>query len=579
MLWQALTDKWHHGLDEARLRLAHPDALLHLAVLGLATGLAAGGVIVLFRLVVEGAQVWMLPGGADENFESLQWWQRLLLPLLGGALLGLMFRYLAKGSHVLGVTKVLERMAYHQGRMEWRGFFLQFTGAALALISGHSVGREGPHVYLGAASGSLLGQHLTLPHNAIRTLVACGTAAGIAASFNTPLAGVVFSLEVVMMEYTVSSFIPVILAAVSATALSNALFGSDPVFQVSLSMGSLSEMPVVLVLGFAVGCLSALFNHLVETLARWGRPVPIWWRVTLAGLVVGLCGVFVPQVMGVGYDTVEAALHGELLLRMLLIILVVKVFATSAAIGLGVPGGMIGPALFMGTMLGGIAGILSHQWMPGAESSPGFYALIGMGAMMGASLQAPLAALTAMVELTHNPGIIMPGMLAIVVASLTSSQLFGKESLFLASLKANGMDYDTNPVLQAMRRVGVASVMNRRFKRSGPRLSVAEAKALLEDEPDWLVIDGDERPDLLMPAVDLARYLEDSESESLVLTEIPAQRYQLAPIHHQATLQEAMERLNKAGAEAIYVEQSTVPGLKRVYGILTRGRIESAYRL
>jgi len=577
---KALKDGWQRRLDEARLQLAHPDALLHLAVVGLLTGLAAGGVIVLFRLAVEGVQAMMLPGNAPENYEGLTWWWRLLLPLAGGVFIGWLFRWNKGDDNVLGVTKVLERMAYHQGRMSWRSLILQFTGAAVAIAAGHSVGREGPHVYLGAASGSLLGQHLGLPHNAIRTLVACGAAAGIAASFNTPLAGVIFSLEVIMLEYTVASFIPVILAAVSATALSNAVFGSEPTFRVIIDTGSLADMPLVLVLGLAAGTFSALFNQMVEVTARHSQPLPFWLRTSLAGLLLGLFGVLVPQVMGIGYDTVNAALNGSLVFSLLVIILVAKLFATSSAIGLGIPGGVIGPALFMGAMLGGVVGLLGdYPMFSGLVSNSAFYVLIGMGAMMGASLQAPLAALAAIMELSYHPDIILPGMLAIVVASLVSKRLFRKDSLFITMLRANGMDYDTNPVLQALRRVGVASKMRRSFARTGETLQRDQALALLQDEPDWLVVESAQESKYLMPAVDLARYVEESETDTIELSQIPAQRFRLTAIHLQATLQEAMDKLQQTGAEAIYVEQPTSPGSRRIRGILTRSQIESAYGL
>jgi len=578
-----LRDSWQRLLDDVRLHLAHPDALLHLAVIGLLTGLAAGAVIVLFRLVVEGTQGLILPGGGPENYEGLDWKWRLLLPLAGGVLIGWLFRWNKGDDNVLGVTKVLERMAYHQGHMSWRSLIMQFVGAAVAITAGHSVGREGPHVYLGAASGSLLGQHLTLPHNAIRTLVACGSAAGIAASFNTPLAGVIFSLEVIMLEYSVASIIPVILAAVSATALSNAVFGTDPAFHAVVETGSLAEIPLILLLGLSAGTVSALFNQLVETTAHHSQPLPFWLRTSLAGLLLGLFGVLVPQVMGIGYDTVSAALNGSLTFSLLISILIVKLLATSSAIGLGIPGGMISPALFMGAMLGGLVGMLGEYPMfNGLVSNPAFYVLIGMGAMMGASLQAPLAALAAMMELSHHPDIIMPGMLAIVIAGLVSKRVFNKDSLFITMLRANGMDYDTNPVLQAMRRVGVASKMRRNFVRTSGSLERIQALSLLKNEPDWLVIDIEHEAKYLMPAVDLARYVEESgenETDKIELLEIPAQRYQLAAIHLQATLQESMDELEQSGAEAIYVEQPTSPGSRRIRGILTRRHIESAYRL
>ncbi|OQX44483.1 MAG: chloride channel protein, partial [Candidatus Sedimenticola endophacoides] len=298
-------------LDEWRLHLARPDALIQLALLGLATGMVAGGVILLFRLAVEGAQAGLLPGA--EAYEALPPWLRLALPLGGGALIGWLFHRHGRGLHVLGVARVMERMAYHQGYLSLRESLLQFAGAALTIVSGHSVGREGPHIYLGAAGGSLLGQALGLPNNSIRTLVGCGVAAGIAASFNTPLAGVIFSLEVVMMEYTLASFIPVILAAGSATALSVAVFGAEPAFNIpALRPGSLAELPVWLLLGLVTGSAAALFVQMLQSSAQFGRRLPFWQRTTLAGLVVGAIALWVPQVMGIGYDTVDAALTGGL---------------------------------------------------------------------------------------------------------------------------------------------------------------------------------------------------------------------------------------------------------------------------
>lgn len=200
---------------------------------------------------------------------------------------------------------------------------------------------------------------------------------------------------------------------------------------------------------------------------------------------------------------------------------------------------------------------------------------------MGATLQAPLAALTAMMELTHSPQTIMPGMLVIVVAGLTVSELFRKESLFLAMMRAIGKDYDTNPVMLALRRASVASVMHKRFVRPDRRISRDKAEALLQDEPEWLLIQGDERPIGLMPAVDLVRFLKTGEGvtvSQIDLLEIPGQRIDVAPIYLQATLQEALERLN-SGAEALYVERMTAPGIRRIYGVLTREQVESAYKL
>ena len=583
-MWTSrLRNSLSERFDELRLHLSRPDALLQLSALGLLAGLLSGAVIVAFRLLVEGSQDGLLPGEGAENYEALPMWARFALPVLGGVLLAMLFRWASDGLHVLGIARVIERMAYHQGHLTARGFVLQFVGAAVAIVSGHSVGREGPHVYLGAAASSLMGQRMALPNNSIRTLVGCGAAAGIAASFNTPLAGVVFALEVVMMEYTVASFIPVMLAAVSANALSVAVFGGQPAFSVpDMPSVSLAELPVVVLVGLVVGGVSALFVHLLQQIALHGRALAIWWRMVLAGVLLGLLAILVPEVMGIGYDTVNLALLGQLGAWSLLVIVSAKLLATSVCIGLGVPGGMIGPALFLGAALGGLLGATADMLMPESHFSPALYALLGMGAMMGASLQAPLAALTAMMELTHSPGIVMPGMLVIVVASLTASELFGKQSLFLTMLKSSGKDYDASPVQQTLRRYGVASVMARNFVRVDPQITHEMAESVIESEIDWLLIEQDGRPEQLLSAVDLAKYLhanDAAEDDRLDLLEIPAARQQLAGISMQANLQEAHVLLQQESVEALYVHGHSRARSKRIYGVLTPELVESAYRI
>ena len=574
-------------MDRHRLRLAHPDALLQLALLGLLTGLLAGSVILLFRLAVEGTQSGFLPGGLPENYEMLPVWLRLLLPTLGGAAIGLIFFKFSGGLQLLGVARVMERMSYHQGYLTLRGFFLQFVGAAIAIISGHSVGREGPHVYLGAASGSLLGQYLRLPNNCIRTLVGCGAAAAISASFNTPLAGVIFALELVMMEYTLASFIPVMLAAASANAVSVLVLGSDPAFQIpELHRETIQEMPLVILLGVVAGTLSALFIALLQGLSMRVQKWPFWLRTSCAGLAVGVVAIFMPQVMGIGYDTVNSALLGEIGFSMLALLLLFKMLATTLSVGMGIPGGMIGPALFMGATLGSLFAQLANMLLPEAGFDVGFYAVLGMGAMMGATLQAPLAALTAMIELTYSPQIIMPGILAVVIAGLTASELFGKESIFSAVLKAAGMDYNADPVTQALRRIGVASVMRRNFVRTGALLSRDDVGELLGKEPEWLLVYRKQVPAALMLAVDLLRYLQDAddadearaEEGRIDLLAIPGQRFEVAGVNLQANLQEALETLDRKGVDALYVEQMVLSGTDRIYGVITRHSVENAYR-
>ena len=551
-----------------------------MSLLGLLTGLLAGAVILLFRALIEFGHSALLPGADPENYEGLPPLLRLVLAAGGGLLIGLLWQALAKGGRSVGVVHVIERLAYHQGQLPLKNAALQFIGGALSIISGHSVGREGPGVHLGAACGSQLGHGLRLPHTYLRTLVACGVAAAIAASFNTPLAGVIFAMEVVLLEYTVAGFAPVMLAAVSATALVHTVYGADPAFHIpALPENSLGDMPLVMLLGLIMGALAAAFIKLLHIFSTFAPRWPLWSRMCLGGTITGACAMLAPQIMGIGYDTVNAALLGETAIGILLLIVVFKLLATTAAIGLGLPGGLIGPTFFIGAAGGGALAAVSAGLAPEAISSQAFYVVIGMGAMMAATLQAPLAALMAILELTHLPGIILPGMLAVITATLTCNKLFGNEPVFLGLLHRRGLNYRTDPVAASLRNIGVASAMNTRIALCAPRLSPQEARELLSGNPQWLVIQNPQQA-MLMPAADLARHLQALEAQSeapIALLDIPATRQRLINIDVRATLQEGLERLEQSQADALCVTHVIAPLAVRSYGIITRQDIEASY--
>ncbi|MGB5177567.1 MAG: chloride channel protein [Gammaproteobacteria bacterium] len=572
-------DRWNQWLDNLGLRVSSLDALPQLSMLSIPVGLLSGGVIIAFRMLVDSSQAMLLPGGNIENYEGLGYLPRLLLPLAGGLIIGLVWQFLKQETRETGVVHVMERLAYHQGRLPLRNAVAQFFGAALSIISGHSVGREGPSVHLGATSGSQIGEWLRLPNNSLRTLASCGIAAAISASFNTPLAGVIFSMEVVMMEYSVVSFAPVILSAVTATTLTRLVYGSDQVFSIpAMQLGSLLELPYVIIMGLTLGCIAALFIHLLQHTTTLSRDWPIWIRCTLGGGLVGTLGIVVPEVMGIGYDTVNQALLGQLALSVLLVITAAKIMASALGLGLGLPGGLIGPTLVIGALAGGATGIMADTWLPGDIASPAFYALIGMCTMMGATLQAPLAALTALLELTANPYIILPGMLALIAAVLVSREVFGKESVYLVLMKARGLDYRATPLTQQLRRIGVASVMEHRFESLPDVVDRHHALQALTSEPRWILITRERQPVALMPAADLALQLQaQPEQEEYSLMEIPAERKEITPVDFQASLQEALGILNSNDAAALYVTRHTIPGISRVYGVLTREDIDRSY--
>src|SRR5690554_3470837 len=583
--WHQIGEKFISAFPR---RLSGVDSLPQLAILGLLSGLVTGGVILVFRLAIEWPLEYFLPGEGSEAFESLDILTRGLLPLAGALGLGLLLHRLATHDRKVGVVHVMERLNYHQGYITARSAVIQFIVGVTTVITGQSAGREGPAVHLGAAFSSLMGQWMRLPNTSIRTLVACGCAAAISASFNTPISGVIFAMEVVMMEYTIAGFTPIILAAVSAAIVSQVVYGTEPAFSVpALTMNSLLEIPWILVIAVVIGVAAALFIQLVDSMGRFHHR-PVLLRIAMAGLLMVPFAVFIPETMGIGYDTVSQIIHGELAFWLLLGVGAAKLIITGISIGLGMPSGVIGPTVFMGATLGGAMGLIGAQIFPEQASSVGFYAMLGMGAMMGAVLQAPLAALMALMELTRNPNIILPGMLAITTASLVTSEAFGKKSLFLTILKNQGLSYQNSPVIQALRRVSVGAIMDRSILRTERELTVEEAKKALKSEPKWLLVDGSHGPTALLPAVDLARYLEDTKKqadeegtelpETVDLMEIPANRRDVAPVQYQATLEEALHEFDSSQAEALYVQRHVAPMIQRVYGVVLQSDIESYYQ-
>jgi CIC family chloride channel protein len=558
-------------------------------------GLLTGTVILVFRGIIDYTLgTWLLPDGS-ESFELLERSQQVAMPLIGALLLAAALARIKPRNLRVGVMHVMERLSRHQGRLPLRNALVQFAGGIVALTSGFSGGREGPAVHLGAASSSLLGQAFELPNNSIRTLVACGTAAAIAGSFNTPLAGVIFAMEVVMMDYTITSFIPVIISAVSATVLTRYFIGSDAAFLVApAQLESLAELPFIALAGIAIGGVATAFIMTVQLFARltdW----PFWVRVLFAGAINAIAALAVPEVMGVGYDTVNGAMLGEIGLATLLLLIVFKLTSSAAAVGLGVPVGIIGPTFVIGAGIGGVLGILGDALQPGQASSIGLYVMLGMAGMMAATLQAPLASLIAVLELTANPNVILPAMLVIVVATMTTSVAFRQQSVFLSMLRTLGLEYPPDPTTLHLHRAGVSAVMSRAVVRLPLRCSPEQAREALVHHPSWVAVEG-ERGEIrcILKASDLDTYLQSSDGSGtgtekhvpsedettgpggeIRLLSIPGLRMDTASIDHKATLAEARARLQNSGVEALCVRRQRAPMIRSVVGVITQADIDN----
>ena len=551
---------------------ARDEAKLPMALLGILVGVIAGLITNLFRFILEETLPYFSNGIHHDNFEALPAVLHFLLPVIGCIVIGQILYFLADGNSPMGVSYVIDKVQRFRTRMPIRNAVLQFVTASLALLSGGSCGREGPAIHIGATSGCALGHGFSLPNNSIRTLIAAGSAAAISAAFNTPIAGVIFAMEVILMEYAVSGLIPVIVAAVSGAVVTQALYPGEPVFVITnVSMESLWQLPWVIAMGLVIGALASGFVKL-HGYATTFNHVDIRLRLLIVGLLTGSVALFMPEVLGTGYDTVNTALQENMVLSFLLALLLVKGIVTAIGTGLGLPGGLIGPSLVLGGIAGAALGIIGEQFISGSGSFTPFYVLIGMCAMMGATLQAPLAALMALLELSNNPGIVLPAMLIIVVANITSSEIFKTRSVFMNSIsaKTGGFSPDLSRYLS---RYGIDAVATSAFELLNADSEEALIRELLDADSQWIVIDHHGEKKSLVSRLSLQEAL---ETPGFDLTSLEA-AHQVIAVSHQATLLEAMELLAENNATYGYVHLHS-ENRNEITGLFSQDDIMAFYK-
>jgi chloride channel protein, CIC family len=575
-------------LAKLRIHLAHVDALPLLAMLGVCAGAFTALVILLFRLAIEVPLGWFLED--SEAFESVSTQWRFFLPVLGSLFLATIFHFMLAQHRRTGIGHVLERIQFHQGQMPLPNWLAQFIGGVVCALSGQSTGREGPAVHLGAGTGSFVGRYLQLPTKNNQLLMACGVAAAISTSFNTPIAGVIFALEVILQEYRIIGFIPVILASVTGALCSQAFYGNAPAFIVpSFDMRSLWETPLLILIGLFIGTLAAGLTRMTKQVARHA-PENLWARLLLLGVANGMLAVLVPGIMGIGYDSVNEAIFGNLGTLLLLTLLSAKLLITGVNIGLAQPGGIIGPMLFVGAMAGGVFGHVGQYFFPEVTGASGYYAMLGMAAMMAACLQAPLAGLMTLMELTSNANIILPGMLVVVIASMTYTEVFRQKSLFQSLLLMRGLDLQQAPIVKTLRNAAVVQATNQQIKVLPRGVELTRARSALAENPRWIVIEGDTAEVIgILAAADLAfaldpEHMDDewlvpkTENPTLDLFALPANRKPSKPIFMQANLQEALDLMHNEGIEALTVHFGELGKTSTILGVVEADNIHNFYR-
>jgi CIC family chloride channel protein len=455
-----------HRLDKLQQREDQVFLVLAL-VIGALTGLA----VVAFILLTERMGMRLYPVGVAP-------WRHVVFPVVGSLGIGyLLYRYFpnARGS---GVPQTKAALFAREGRITLRTVVGKFFCTSATLASGIPLGREGPSVQVGAGIGSVLGRLLGLRTEQVKNLIPVGAAAAIAAAFNTPLAAVLFSLEEIMGDLHAPVMGAVVLASATAWMVLRVSLGNHPLFKVpQYQLVHPAEFAVYAVLGVASGVVSVAFTKLLLSMRARFLRLPqktVWFQPVAGGLLVGLMGWFVPQVLGVGYGYVGDALNGNMAFKMMMLLVVLKLLTVTTSYASGNAGGIFGPALFIGAMLGGTVGTLAHRLLPAYTATPGAYALVGMGAVFAGIVRAPMTSVLMIFEMTQDYEVIVPLMIANLVSLFIASRL-QHEPIYEALAVQDGIHLPTAETRQRHGRHQVMRVMKAASQLLSAEITVREA--------------------------------------------------------------------------------------------------------
>ena len=458
-------------------------------VLSLVVGALVGLVVVAFILLTGRLAVRMYPPGGSG-------WRRILVPVLGSLSTGyLLWRWFpfARGS---GIPQTKFALFLNDGRIRFRTVLGKFFCCSASLASGIALGREGPSVQVGGGLASVIARNLGLPTKQVKALVPAGCAAALAAAFNTPIAAVLFSLEEIMGDLHASVLGSVVLSSATSWMVLHLVLGDDPLFHVAgYKLVNPAEFGVYVALGVVGGLGSVCFVKLLLELRAWFMRLPkwtVWFQPVVGGLTVGVMGFFVPEVMGVGYNHVEKVLNGDIVLKLVVLLAVLKIVATAVCYASGNAGGIFGPALFIGAMMGAAVGGVAHTLFPVSTAGPGAYALVGMGAAFAGIVRTPLTSVFMIFEITRDYTIIVPLMISNMIAYFISQKL-QKLPIYEALAYQEGVHMPSARSRSQTERTQVHAAMHSAAAVLLPDLEIADVLQQMEERGfnAWPIVDAE----------------------------------------------------------------------------------------
>jgi CIC family chloride channel protein len=510
----------------------------------------------------------------DNLFGSVHGWWVIGIPVVGGLLVGLLSTRWIGHEKVHGSAGVMQAVALAGGRIRYQKVPLKTAAAIISIGTGASVGPEDPSIQIGTGLGSMLGQILHLSDEHVRTLVAAGAASAIAAAFNAPIAGVFFSLEIVLGEIGGSAMGMILVASVASAVLTQAISGPSPAFQIpAYAFHSAWELPLYLLLGLVAGPVSAGYVRLLfvfqDLFGRWN--ISSYLKPAVAGLAVGVTGYFLPQVFGVGYETIGEVLNkNDLALGLLLVLMLAKLILTPVSIGGGFFGGVFAPSLYVGAMLGGAVGWIASFLFPALGISPAAFALVGMAAVLAGAVHAPLTSVILLFEMTGDYRIILPLMFAVAV-SLLVAQRIQKDSVYTMGLARQGIRLDRGRDLEVMEAVTVGEAMCRKFDTVQENLSIEEATALLNRTKHHGLPVLDDNGNL----IGILTLQDIEKAKGSTVGEICTREVQVA--FQEETLGAALRRMSQRDVGRLPVVARDNP--RRLVGLLRRSDVIHAYQV
>lgn len=509
---------------------------------------------------------------------QLPWYKYLIIPSLGGLIIGPIIYFLARETKGHGVPEVMEAVAIKGGKIRARISIIKIFVSAITIGSGGSVGREGPIVQIGSSAGSALGQLLRVSEKIRKTLVACGAAAGIAATFNAPLGGVIFALEIILGDFGINNFIPIVLSSVTATAISRAYLGNQPAFIVpEYHIISHWEFFAYAGLGIIAALIAVMFTTLLYKSEDFFDSLrfPPYLKAAIGGICIGLIALVLPNVLGVGYESIDLALMEKMSFLLLGSLIFAKIAATSVTLGSGGSGGIFAPSLFIGAMTGGFFGTLIHKVYPTVTASPGAYSLVGMAAIVAGTTHAPITAILILFEMTDDYSIILPLMISCIISTLTA-RIIKKPSIYTFKLLRKGINImagqdvhllQTLKVKDCMKKDKVVIPENMPFRKMINKMTASHYQS-------FPVVDKDQHLVGIIYFSHLKSFIFEKELEDLVVARevIEDETITLTP---EDNLLAAIEKFGLKDIGEIPVVKNDKPNI--VLGMVSRRDILEAY--